>query len=226
MGFNAPQQAILLGILNESLEACAACPRGDQEAAYNRAILQWSLNLDAHENKLDGHVQRVAEMSVHIGRHLELNSRTLAWLYRGALLHDIGKMAIPDVVLSKPGALSNDEQEVIKQHPRIGFEMLREIMFLEPCLDILLYHHERWDGSGYPYGLSGPQIPYLARVFMVADVWDALRSKRVYRESWSEEQTRHFIRNQAQSWFDPDILQAFLETEPLPHPADAVRKAA
>jgi HD-GYP domain-containing protein (c-di-GMP phosphodiesterase class II) len=130
---------------------------------------------------------------------------------RGALLHDIGKMAVPDGILLKTGKLSDEEWLIMKKHPTNAYEMLSKIEYLKPALDIPYAHHERWDGSGYPLGLAGKQIPLAARIFAVVDVWDALQSDRPYRKAWSEEKAVQYLKDQAGKEFDPSIVTEFLE---------------
>jgi HD-GYP domain-containing protein (c-di-GMP phosphodiesterase class II) len=131
-------------------------------------------------------------------------------LRRGAMLHDIGKMGIPDDVLLKPGPLSEEEWVIMRRHAEYARDMLSEIEFLDPALDIPYLHHEKWDGSGYPCGLRGEEIPLAARIFAVADVWDALRSDRPYRAAWPDEKALAYIKAEAGSYFDPRIVTAFL----------------
>jgi len=126
-----------------------------------------------------------------------------------ALLHDIGKMAIPDKILYKPGPLNSEEWKIMHKHPEYAYELLAPIRFLKPALDIPYYHHEKWDGSGYPFGLKGKQIPRMARIFAVADVWDALRSDRPYRKAWTDDDARAYIRENAGKHFDPEIVDMF-----------------
>src|SRR6266536_302243 len=128
----------------------------------------------------------------------------------GALLHDIGKMGIPDNILLKPGPLTDDEWVIMRKHPVYAYEMLAPIAYLQPALDIPYCHHEKWDGSGYPRGLKGEEIPLAARVFAVVDVWDALRSNRPYRQSWSEEKVCEHIRSLRGTHFDPVVVDVFL----------------
>jgi HD-GYP domain-containing protein (c-di-GMP phosphodiesterase class II) len=134
-------------------------------------------------------------------------------IQRGALLHDIGKMGIPDAILLKPAPLDDDEWAIMRQHPVYAYEMLSSIPFLEKALDIPYCHHERWDGSGYPRALSGESIPLAARIFAVVDVWDALCSDRPYRKAWPIEQVRRYIRQQAGQHFDPEIADRFLQLD-------------
>jgi HD-GYP domain-containing protein (c-di-GMP phosphodiesterase class II) len=133
----------------------------------------------------------------------------LIHIRRGALLHDIGKMAIPDKILHKPGPLTTDEWEVVKKHPMTAFELLLPIPFLHKALDIPYCHHERWDGSGYPRGLKGEEIPLSARIFSVVDVWDALTSDRPYRAAISPENAMTYLKDQSGIYFDPEIVLAF-----------------
>src|SRR5437870_5442826 len=163
----------------------------------------------------EGHTQRVTDLTVRLARALDVPEADLLHVYRGALLHDIGKMAIPDAVLLKPGPLTPQERQVIERHPGYAYEFLSSIPYLRPALDIPYCHHEKWDGTGYPRGLKGEQIPLVARIFAVADVWDALRSDRPYRKGWSDEQALQYIREQSGTHFDPKVAGLFLKTEPL-----------
>ena len=129
---------------------------------------------------------------------------------RGALLHDIGKLGVPDAILLKPGKLTDEEWVIMRQHPTHAFEMLSSVEYLKPALNIPYCHHEKWDGTGYPRGLKGEQIPFVARIFAVVDVWDALRSDRPYRESWSKEKVLDYIRSESGKHFDPQVVEAFM----------------
>ncbi|HLE26688.1 MAG TPA: HD-GYP domain-containing protein, partial [Anaerolineales bacterium] len=135
-------------------------------------------------------------------------------LRRGALLHDIGKMGVPDAILLKPGPLTDEEWEIMRKHPVYAYEMLLPILYLRPALEIPYYHHEKWDGTGYPHGLKGEQIPLAARIFAVVDVWDALRSDRPYRPAWPAEKVQEHIRSLAGTHFDPQVAKMFLTLEP------------
>jgi HD-GYP domain-containing protein (c-di-GMP phosphodiesterase class II) len=137
----------------------------------------------------------------------------LIHLQRGALLHDIGKMAIPDSILLKPGELTPEERELVRKHPLFAYEMLKPIRFLHPAIDIPYCHHEKWDGSGYPRGLKGVQIPFGARIFAIADVWDALTSDRPYRKGVKPADVRTHLHQQAGSHFDPQVVDAFLQMQ-------------
>ena len=142
-----------------------------------------------------------------------LDELALVHLRRGSILHDIGKMGIPDAILLKPGPLTDQEWMTMKLHPVYAYELLSPIAFLHPALDIPYCHHEKWDGSGYPRGLEGEEIPLAARIFAVADVYDALRSDRPYRAAWSEERTLEYIRSQAGTHFDPTVVDEFLRMD-------------
>jgi putative two-component system response regulator len=141
---------------------------------------------------------------------------------RGALLHDIGKMGVPDYILLKPGPLSDDDWVIMRRHPAYAYEMLSPVEYLRPALDIPWCHHEKWDGSGYPRGLAGDQIPLAARLFALVDVWDALRSDRPYREAWSFERTCDYIHSLRGTHFQPELVDIFLgmvaPAEEIPEP--------
>ncbi|MEW5721207.1 MAG: HD-GYP domain-containing protein, partial [Chloroflexota bacterium] len=149
--------------------------------------------------------------TLRLARALGMSEAELVHVRRGALLHDIGKMGIPDAILLKPGALTDQEWEIMRKHPQYAYELLSPIAYLRPALDIPYCHHEKWDGTGYPRRLKGEQIPLVARIFAVVDVWDALHSDRPYRRAWSEEQAREHIRTQAGIHFDPRVVKLFLE---------------
>lgn len=179
--------------------------------AYDATIEGWSRALDLRDMETEGHSQRVAQMSVDLARKMGLSGDMLVQIYRGALLHDIGKMGIPDHILLKPGDLSREEWQIMRKHPSFAFEMLSPITFLSGAIDIPYYHHEKWDGTGYPHGLIGTMIPIAARIFSVVDVWDALISNRPYRTGWSKEQTLQYLCDQSGKQFDPDVVSAFVE---------------
>ena len=182
----------------------------DLTLAYDENIEGWSRALDLRDKETEGHTQRVMEITIRLAKALGLSREELVHVRRGALLHDIGKMGIPDNILLKSGSLSEDEWQIMRLHPDYAFDLLSPIAFLKPALDIPYCHHEKWDGSGYPRGLKGEHIPLTARIFAVADVWDALRSDRPYRAAWPESKVVEYIREQAGSHFDPSIVEAFL----------------
>ncbi len=179
--------------------------------AYDETIEAWARVLDLRDQETEGHSQRVTEMSIKLARELGFTGQALMHLRRGALLHDIGKMGVPDRILHKPGPLSAEEWEIMRKHPLYAYQMLSSIKFLRPALDIPYCHHEKWDGSGYPRGLKGEHIPKSARIFAVVDVWDALSSVRPYRDAWPREKILAYMREQSGKHFDPQILEVFLE---------------
>jgi HD-GYP domain-containing protein (c-di-GMP phosphodiesterase class II) len=179
--------------------------------AYDATIAGWSHALDLRDRDTEGHTQRVTEDSLKLARRMNVQEEELTHMKRGALLHDIGKMGVPDKILHKPGPLTEVEWEVMRQHPQYAYDMLTPISYLRRALDIPYAHHEWWDGTGYPRGLSGERIPVAARIFAVVDVWDALTSTRPYRAAWSEQEALDYIQAGSGSHFDPRVVTAFLE---------------
>jgi putative nucleotidyltransferase with HDIG domain len=182
----------------------------DLQDAYNSTLEGWSSALDLRDQETSGHSLRVAEMTINLAREMGITADLLPVFRQGALLHDIGKMGIPDNILLKPGPLTDAEWIIMRQHPDKAYKLLFPIAYLRPALDIPYCHHERWDGKGYPRGLQGEQIPLSARIFTVVDVWDALCSDRPYRETWSREKSQAYILNESGKAFDPAVVQAFL----------------
>ena len=179
--------------------------------AYETTLEGWARALELRDYETEGHSQRVTELTVRIARAMGLSEAQLVHVRRGALLHDIGKMGVPDSILLKPGKLTDEEWEIMRQHPVYAYEMLSPITYLKPALDIPYCHHEKWDGTGYPRGLKGERIPLPARIFAVVDVWDALLSDRPYRKAWSEEKVLEHIQEQAGKHFDPAVVETFLK---------------
>ncbi|MFO8036226.1 MAG: GAF domain-containing protein [Anaerolineales bacterium] len=179
--------------------------------AYDSTLEGWAKALELRDHDTEGHSQRVSDLTIQLAKRLGVPEKKLPHIRRGALLHDIGKMAIPDDILQKKGPLSDQEWEIIKKHPLYAKEMLQSILYLKKALDIPLFHHERWDGKGYPKGLKGEHIPLPARIFAVVDVWDALISDRPYRSAWSKEKALSHIKEQSGKHFDPQIVAAFLD---------------
>ena len=179
--------------------------------AYDATIEGWSRALDLRDKETEGHTQRVTDITVRLARTFDLSEAELVQVRWGALLHDIGKMGVPDEILLKPGPLTDGEWAIMKKHPVLAYEMLSPIHYLRSALDIPYRHHEKWDGTGYPLGLKGEQIPLTARIFAVVDVWDALRSDRPYRKGWSDEKAREHIRSLAGTHFDPKVIQVFFK---------------
>lgn len=180
------------------------------ERTYNRTLEVLVSALDLRERSTAGHSKRSVEYSRLLALELKIRGNKLVHITRGALLHDVGKIGIPDTVLLKPGPLSELEWKMMKKHPIFGFQMLRDIKFLEKALEIVLYHHERWDGKGYPKGLHGEEIPIGARIFAVVDAFDAITSKRVYREAQSFATARQILFENMDRQFDRKVVEAFL----------------
>jgi PAS domain S-box-containing protein len=183
--------------------------------AYDATIEGWSHALDLRDKETEGHTQRVTEMTVKLVRAFGLSEAELVQVRWGALLHDIGKLGVPDGILLKPGPLTDEEWVAMKKHPTFAYELLSPIRYLRLALDIPYCHHEKWDGTGYPRGLKGDQIPLVARIFAVVDVWDALRSDRPYRSAWTEEKVREHIRVSSGTHFDPRVVDLFMQVPNL-----------
>jgi PAS domain S-box-containing protein len=190
--------------------------RSSQELAlaYDATIEGWSRALDLRDKETEGHSQRVTAMTVKLARAFDLSELELTQVRWGALLHDIGKMGVPDSILLKPDALTEEEWAVMRQHPTFAYDLLAPIRYLRLALDIPHCHHEKWDGSGYPQGLKGEMIPMTARIFAVVDVWDALTSDRPYRPAWTQEKANEYIRSSSGKHFDPLVVEEFLRTSP------------
>jgi putative nucleotidyltransferase with HDIG domain len=178
--------------------------------AYDATIEGWSRALELRDREMEGHAQRVTKLTVRLARLMGMDEKQIVHVRRGALLHDIGKMGLPDNILFKPGPLAADELEIMQQHPVYAMEMLSTISYLRPALDIPVYHHEKWNGTGYPYALQEEQIPRAARIFAIADVYDALTSDRPYRHAWTHEEAISYIRSQAGQHFDPGSVRVAL----------------
>jgi PAS domain S-box-containing protein len=190
--------------------------------AYQSTLEGWTRALDIRDNETEGHSRRVAEYTALLAHTMSVPDDQLPHIRRGALLHDIGKMGIPDAILRKPGPLTETEWEVMRLHPVLARDMLWPIDYLRPALDIPYYHHERWNGTGYPRGLKETDIPLAARLFAIVDVWDALRSDRPYRKAWQSDQVLQYLQDQAGALFDPAIVQAFLPLTRDIRPAHAL----
>lgn len=183
----------------------------DLTLAYEATIEGWSRALDLRDKETEGHTRRVADLTLLMAGRMGMDAAQLAHVRRGALLHDIGKMGIPDAILLKPGPLTDEEWAIMHRHPQYAYEMLHPVQYLRPALEIPYCHHEKWDGSGYPRGLKGEEIPLSARIFAVADVWDALTSDRPYRPAWPQARALAYIREQAGKHFDPQVVRVFFE---------------
>ncbi|MEJ2356634.1 MAG: PAS domain S-box protein [Deinococcales bacterium] len=204
----ATQGAILID--NTTLLSDLRARNAELRTAYDATIEGWSRALDLRDRETEGHSRRVTELTLRLGQAMGLSEEALVHVRRGALLHDIGKMGIPDAILQKPGPLTDEEWDVMRRHTMLARDLLEPITFLGPALEIPISHHERWDGQGYPEGLAGEAIPLAARMFAVADVFDALTSDRPYRLAWTRQQALEHIRENAGSHFDPAVVQAFL----------------
>ena len=179
--------------------------------AYDATIEGWSHAMDLRDKETEGHTLRVTEMTMELAGLFRIQDEDLVNIRRGALLHDIGKMGVPDAVLLKPAALTDEEWVLMRKHPIFAFEMLSSIRYLKSAVDIPYCHHEKWDGTGYPRGLKGEQIPLAARLFAIVDVWDAITSDRPYREAWSNEKAIEYLKSETGKQFDPQILKVCLD---------------
>jgi response regulator RpfG family c-di-GMP phosphodiesterase len=180
------------------------------EEAYDAVIEAWGKAMELRDHYTSGHTDRVTTLSLRLAIEMNIPRKDFINLNRGAALHDIGKMGIPDAVLLKQDELTPEEREIMKMHPTLGYEMLKNIPFLKDAVDVPYCHHERWNGTGYPRGLAGTDIPLLARIFAVVDVYDALTSDRPYRKSWEKSQTIAFIIEERNISFDPEVVDAFI----------------
>ncbi len=183
----------------------------DLTAAYDSTLEGWVKALDLRDKETIGHTQRVAMIVVRFALELGVSGDDLVNIRRGALLHDIGKMGIPDYILNKAGPLTEEERLIIQRHPQYAYDLLQPIQYLRPSLDIPYAHHERWDGQGYPRGLKGEEIPLAARIFSVVDVWDALGSNRSYRDKWDPDRMIAYLEEESGKKFDPSIVKVFID---------------
>ena len=179
--------------------------------AYDETIQGWSRAMDLRDQETEGHSQRVTDLTIQLAQAFRIPQEELLHIRRGALLHDMGKLGIPDSILLKPGKLNEEEWAFMRRHPELAYEMLHPIEYLRPALDIPYCHHEKWDGTGYPRGLKGEEIPLPARLFAVVDVWDALTSDRPYRRAWEREKVLDYMQEQTGKHFDPEVAKRFLE---------------
>lgn len=182
--------------------------------SYEQTIRGWVRVMDLRHEETRDHTERVAAMTRRFAECLGFDEQQQRIVWRGALLHDIGKIGIPDSILTKAGALDEEEWRIMRTHAEIGRGILADIDFLRPCIDIPWCHHEKWNGSGYPLGIKGGEIPLAARMFAIVDVWDALSHDRVYRPVWPEQRVLEHIRDQAGTHFDPEMVGVFLRNYP------------
>ncbi|GEM_PF-1455638 len=179
--------------------------------AYDSTLEGWSHAMDLRDRETEGHTLRVTELSEILAKRMGIPDELVVHVHRGSLLHDIGKIAVPDSILLKPGPLNEQEWEVMRRHPLYARDFLSTIDYLRPAVDIPLRHHERWDGSGYPDQLIGEAIPLPARIFSVIDVWDALTSNRPYRLAWPRQKALQYILEQSGMQFDPEVVRQFMK---------------
>lgn len=189
--------------------------KNELEEAYQKTLEGWVHALDLKDKETEGHTRRVTSLTERLARSMGVEGDALEHIRRGALLHDVGKMGIPDSILMGKEQLTPEERELIRQHPIYARDMLWPIKFLRPAIDIPYCHHEKWDGTGYPRGLKGMEIPFAARVFMIVDVWDALVSDRPYRKALPPDEVRSRIKADSGKHFDPNVVKAFLDLEDL-----------
>ncbi len=183
----------------------------DLEEAYDTTLEGWARTLELRDKETEGHTRRVTDITLKIAIAMGITGDDLEQMRRGAILHDIGKMGVADSILLKPGKLTSEERAIIEQHPATAYKLLSPIPFLKKALDIPYYHHEKWDGSGYPHGLKGEEIPLAARIFAIVDVWDAVGSERPYKEAWPREKIIAYLIEQSGKHFDPRVANVFLE---------------
>lgn len=202
---------VSLAVANAKLYQKAQQAIQDLTCAYDATLEGWSRVLDMRDHITDEHTRRVVNLTMALAKKMGFPEADLGHIRRGAILHDIGKMAIPDAILQKNEALSESEWEIMRTHPEKAYRILSQIEYLIPAIDIPYCHHEKWDGSGYPRQLKGEEIPIAARLFAVADVYDAITSDRPYRKAWRREEALDHIREQSGKYFDPAVVKAFCE---------------
>ena len=197
-------------------ESCIHCQvfkenqAGDIISAYDHTLEGWAKILEMRDKTTESHSRRVADLTLQLGRQFGIPESELTHIRRGVLLHDIGKMAIPDQILKKTGPLNDEEWDEMRRHPQYAYDLICPISYLRPALDIPYSHHEWWDGTGYPRGLKGTQIPLTARIFTVVDVWDALSHNRPYRKAWPQKKVLNYLREQSGKQFDPQVVNVFI----------------
>ena len=201
---------VVVGNMEKNLERVKES-EAELRANYDLTLEAWAKVMEYRDRETEGHSRRLVELSTKLATALGLGSKEITNLRHGALLHDIGKLAIPDDILLKPGELNDAERKMLEQHPVIAKQMLSQISFLGSCIEVAYNHHERWDGSGYPQGLKGEEIPLSARIFAVVDQWDALMSDRPYRKAWTKEKVISYIQENAGKIYDPKVVDVFLK---------------
>jgi HD-GYP domain-containing protein (c-di-GMP phosphodiesterase class II) len=200
-----------IAIDNATLLADLQRSNMDLTLAYDTTLEGWSTALDLRDKETEGHTKRVTEMTLKLAKRMGISSSELIHIRRGALLHDVGKLGVPDRILLKPDQLTPEEWDIMQMHPTYAYQMLKPIAYLGPAVDIPYCHHEKWDGTGYPRGLKGEEIPLEARIFSIVDVYDALTSNRPYRAAWPKDKVINHIRGLSGTHFDPHVVEAFLK---------------
>ncbi|MBM3126437.1 MAG: HD domain-containing protein [Chloroflexi bacterium] len=197
--------------LNTELEDRVRARTWELADAYDTTLEGWARTLELRDKETEGHSRRVTDTTLKIAMAMGIKDDYLEQIRRGAILHDIGKMGIPDGILHKPGTLTDEERDIIRKHPQIAYDLLSPVPFLKKALEIPYCHHERWDGMGYPQGLKEHAIPMSARIFAIADVWDAISSDRPYNKAWSREKAVEYFIKEAGRHFDPRVVNVFLD---------------
>ena len=200
---------VVVGIMEKNLERIEES-EAELRKNYDLTLAAWAKVLEYRDKETEGHSRRLVELSTRLAKALGLSAEEITHLRRGALLHDIGKLAIPDDILLKPGELNDAERKLLQQHPVYAKQMLSQVSFLQPSVEVAYSHHERWDGLGYPEGLKSEEIPLSARIFAVVDQWDALTSDRPYRRAWTREKVIAYLQDNAGKIYDPQIVNVFL----------------
>jgi len=217
-GFDAENEGLLeqigqdVSFALDSIQAEAERKRAEAnlEEAYDTTLEGWAKALELRDKETEGHSRRVTETTLSVARAMGFSEEELVQIRRGSILHDIGKMGIPDQILRKEGPLTDEERQIVLKHPDTAYNLLKQIPYLEKALEIPYCHHEKWDGTGYPRGLAGEEIPLSARIFAIVDVWDALSSDRPYRKAWSREKVVEYLKNDIGKHFDPRVADVFL----------------
>jgi putative nucleotidyltransferase with HDIG domain len=202
-----------ISVLTESFNTMVASLHQSQKEllkAYDNTLEGWAKALELRDKETEGHSERVVELTLLSAAEMGIHGQSLEDVRRGALLHDIGKMGVPDAILHKKGSLTEEEMAIIREHPKYAYDMLREIDYLQDALTIPFCHHEKWDGTGYPRGLKGVEIPLPARIFAIVDVWDAMTNDRPYRKAMPHEEVIAHIKSQSGQHFDPQVVDIFM----------------
>lgn len=195
---------------NEKLVRDLQGSNSEIQSAYETTLEGWSRALEIRDRETQGHTKRVTDLTLRIAKRMGFDEEQLTHIHRGVLLHDIGKLGIPDEILHKAGALTEKEWGIMRLHPQIAYNLIHPIEYLRPALNIPRHHHEKWDGSGYPDGLKGEAIPLEARIFALVDVYDALSFDRPYRKAWEKEKVIEYIKSESGKHFDPAVVELFL----------------